>query len=172
MVTNPTKFRTREETSKLQTNYRCWFSFLTPYSTLLFPCNTITSHKYFWCLLFFGFYSNTRELQILPKKKNLNVQQIECKANKNTGKTIFTRTVHSATPDTKTCMEDKETSYTELNVTGLVRIFELVLTFAHLIYQSLPRKTSIDLPSKTLKADTAKLSTIEALSIVHDEFRC
>ena len=49
---------------------------------------------------------------------------------------------------------------------------ELVLTFLDLIYQSFSRKTSIDLPYKTLKADTAKLSTIEALSTVHDECRC
>ena len=49
--------RTREQTSKPQTNYGCClrFSYLMPY--WLFPCNTITFHKYFWCSRFCEFHS-------------------------------------------------------------------------------------------------------------------
>ena len=48
---------TREQTSKPQTNYRCClrFSFLMRY--WLFPRNTITFHKYFWCSRFCEFHS-------------------------------------------------------------------------------------------------------------------
>ena len=51
------KFRIRKQTSKPQTNYSCClrFSFLTPY--WLFPLNTITFHKYFWCSRFCEFHS-------------------------------------------------------------------------------------------------------------------
>ena len=50
-------FRTREQTSKPQTNYRCCLRFgcLMPY--WLFPRNTITFHKYFWCSRFCEFHS-------------------------------------------------------------------------------------------------------------------
>ena len=52
------KFRTCEQTSKPQTNYRCclWFSYLAPY--WLISRNTITFHKYFWCSRFCEFHSN------------------------------------------------------------------------------------------------------------------
>ena len=51
------KFRTCEQTSKPQTNYRCclWFSYLAPY--WLISRNTITFHKYFWCSRFCEFHS-------------------------------------------------------------------------------------------------------------------
>ena len=54
-------FRTPEQTSKPQTNYRCCLQFgcLMPY--WLFPRNTITFHKYFWCLRFCEFHSNLRQ---------------------------------------------------------------------------------------------------------------
>ena len=52
------KFRTREQTSKPQTNYRCCllFSYLVPY--WLISCNTITFNKYFWCSPFCEFHRN------------------------------------------------------------------------------------------------------------------
>ena len=53
------KFRIRKQTSKPQTNYRfcLGFSFLTPY--WLFPLNTMTFHKYFWCSRFCEFHSKS-----------------------------------------------------------------------------------------------------------------
>ena len=59
------KFRTRQQTTKPQTNYRCClrFSFLTPY--WLSPRNTVTFHKYFWCSWFCEFHSNTIVLLIV-----------------------------------------------------------------------------------------------------------
>ena len=56
---------TREQTSKPQTNYRCClrFSFLMPY--WLFPHNTITFHKYFWCSRFCEFHSKGRTIRKL-----------------------------------------------------------------------------------------------------------
>ena len=51
-------FRTCEQTSKPQTSdHNCClrFSFLMPY--WLFPNNTITFHKYFWCSRFCEFHS-------------------------------------------------------------------------------------------------------------------
>ena len=57
-------FRTCEQTSKPQSNYRCClrFSFLTPY--WLFPRNTITFHKYFWCSRFCESHSKSAFLPI------------------------------------------------------------------------------------------------------------
>ena len=54
-------FRTPEQTSKPQTNYRCCLQFgcLMPY--WLFPLNTITFHKYFWCSRFCEFHSKIRQ---------------------------------------------------------------------------------------------------------------
>ena len=54
-------FKTREQTSKPQTNYRCClrFGFLMPY--WLFRRNTITFHKYFWCSRFSEFHSKLRQ---------------------------------------------------------------------------------------------------------------
>ena len=54
------KFRTCEQTSKPQTNYRCclWFSYLAPY--WLISRNTITFHKYFWCSRFCEFHSKLK----------------------------------------------------------------------------------------------------------------
>ena len=58
------KFRTREQTSKPQTNYRCCllFSYLAPY--WLISRNTITFHKYFWCSRFCEFHS--KQLTFAP----------------------------------------------------------------------------------------------------------
>ena len=52
-------FRTRQQTSKPQTNYRCClrFSFLMPY--WLFPHNRVTFYKYFWCSRFCKFQGKT-----------------------------------------------------------------------------------------------------------------
>ena len=52
-------FRTCKQTSKSQTNYCCClrFSFLMPYG--LFPHNTVTFYKYFWCSRFCEFHSKT-----------------------------------------------------------------------------------------------------------------
>ena len=48
-------------------NYLCClrFSFLLPY--WLFPCNTITFHKYFWCSRFCEFYCKTQHFTIATK---------------------------------------------------------------------------------------------------------
>ena len=48
-------------------NYLCWlrFSFLLPY--WLFPCNTITFHKYFWCSRFCEFHCKTKHFTIATK---------------------------------------------------------------------------------------------------------
>ena len=61
----------REQTWKPQTNYRCClrFSFLVPY--WLFPHNTITFHKYFWCSRFCEFHSKERTIR---KPKNIFAQ--------------------------------------------------------------------------------------------------
>ena len=50
-------FRTCQQMSKPQANYHCClrFSFRMPY--WLFPRNTITFHKYFWCSWFCDFHS-------------------------------------------------------------------------------------------------------------------
>ena len=54
------KFRTREQTSKPQTNYRCCLrvSYLAPYWFI--SRNTITFHKYFWCSRLCEFHSKTQ----------------------------------------------------------------------------------------------------------------
>ena len=68
------KFRTCEQTSKPQTNYRCclWFSYLAPY--WLISRNTITFHKYFWCSRFCEFHSKREDsslkIQTKPHPKN------------------------------------------------------------------------------------------------------
>ena len=56
------KFRTCEQTSKPQTNYRCClrFSYLAPY--WLISRNIIAFHKYFWCSQFCEFHSNSGTL--------------------------------------------------------------------------------------------------------------
>ena len=66
------KFRTCEQTSKPQTNYRCclWFSYLAPY--WLISRNTITFHKYFWCSRFCEFHSNEGK-QVTVMIKLINV---------------------------------------------------------------------------------------------------
>ena len=48
-------------------NYFCClrFSFLLPY--WLFPCNTITFHKYFWCSRFCEFHSKTQHFTVATK---------------------------------------------------------------------------------------------------------
>ena len=50
-------FRTCKQTSKPQANYCCClrFSYIAPY--WLFPRNSITFHKYFWCSRFCEFHS-------------------------------------------------------------------------------------------------------------------
>ena len=59
------KFRTREQTSKPQTNYRCClrFSCLAPY--WLISRNTITFHKYIWCSRFCEFHSEHKSILAL-----------------------------------------------------------------------------------------------------------
>ena len=64
------KFRTREQTSKPQTNYRCClrFRYLAPHWFI--SRNTITFHKYFWCSRFCEFHSqNCRSLQLRSPRK-------------------------------------------------------------------------------------------------------
>ena len=66
------KFRTREQTSKPQTNYRCClrFRYLTPY--WLISRTTITFHKYFWCSRFCEFHSKCNEYKIYHYQLPLN----------------------------------------------------------------------------------------------------
>ena len=52
------KFRTREQTSKPQTNYRCCLRFCYLALYWLIFRNTITFHEYFWCSRFCEFHSN------------------------------------------------------------------------------------------------------------------
>ena len=52
-------FRTREQTSKPQTNYRCCLRFSYLASYWLIPCNRITFRKYFWWSWFCEFHSKT-----------------------------------------------------------------------------------------------------------------
>ena len=77
---------TREQTSKPQTNYRCClrFSFLMPY--WLFPHNTLTFYKYFWCSRFCEFHSKGRTIRKLmgglaEYKKNIRARENEMKNN-------------------------------------------------------------------------------------------
>ena len=79
------KFRTCEQTSKPQTNYRCclWFSYLAPY--WLISRNTITFHKYFWCSRFCEFHSKksftiTRDNSVIPRCK-IDRHQCHFRAN-------------------------------------------------------------------------------------------
>ena len=67
------KFRTCEQTSKPQTNYRCclWFSYLAPY--WLISRNTITFHKYFWCSRFCEFHSKNLHFQNSNSIRNAEI---------------------------------------------------------------------------------------------------
>ena len=65
-------FRTRKQTSKPQTNYRCClrFSFLMPY--WLFPHNTVTFYKYFCCSRFCEFHSGVKLEKVGPTSSIFN----------------------------------------------------------------------------------------------------
>ena len=58
VLANHNKVQDTKQTSKPQTNSRCFlqFSYLSPY--WLISRNTITFHKYFWCSRFCEFHSN------------------------------------------------------------------------------------------------------------------
>ena len=74
------KFKIHKQSSKSQTNYRCYllFSYLMPY--WLISCTTITFHKYFWCSQFCEFHSNIIFLLIYHQTRKTGTPEIflEC----------------------------------------------------------------------------------------------